>query len=53
MTHIDLPVNVLASDQTQATSATPDKVIKLLNYCATHPDAIHLNLWNKNSTIQY
>jgi hypothetical protein len=34
-----LPVNVLASDQTQATTATSDKVIKLLNYCATHTEA--------------
>jgi hypothetical protein len=34
-----LPVNVLASEQTQSTSATADKVIKLLNYCATHPEA--------------
>jgi hypothetical protein len=30
-----LPVNVLASEQTQATATTADKVIKLLNYCAT------------------
>jgi hypothetical protein len=34
-----LPVNVLASEQTQATAATADKVIKLLNYFATHPEA--------------
>jgi hypothetical protein len=34
-----LPVNVLASEQNQATSATADKVIKLLKYCATHPEA--------------
>jgi hypothetical protein len=34
-----LPVNVLASEQTQATAATSDKVIKLLNYCATHLEA--------------
>jgi hypothetical protein len=34
-----LPVNVLASEQTQSTITTADKVIKLLNYCATHPEA--------------
>jgi hypothetical protein len=32
-------VNVLVSEQTKATTATADKVIKLLNYCATHPEA--------------
>jgi hypothetical protein len=37
-----LPVNVLASEQTQATAATAYKVIKLLKYCATHPEA---KLW--------
>jgi hypothetical protein len=36
---LTLPVNVLASDQTQATAATADKAIKLLNYCASHPEA--------------
>jgi hypothetical protein len=34
-----LQVNVLASEQTQVTAATADKVIKLLNYWATHPEA--------------
>jgi hypothetical protein len=34
-----LPVNVLASEQTQATAATADKVITLISYCATHPEA--------------
>jgi hypothetical protein len=34
-----LPVNVLASEQTQATDATADKIIKLLNYCDSHPEA--------------
>jgi hypothetical protein len=34
-----LPVNVLALEQTQATSATADIVIKLINYCASHPEA--------------
>jgi hypothetical protein len=33
-----MPINVLASEQTKATSETADKVIKLLNYCTTHPD---------------
>jgi hypothetical protein len=34
-----MPVNVLASEQTKATAATADKIIKLLNYCTTHPEA--------------
>jgi hypothetical protein len=34
-----LPVDFLPSEQTQATVATADKVIKLLNYCASHPEA--------------
>jgi hypothetical protein len=34
-----LSVNVLASEQSQATYAASDKVIHLLNYCATHPEA--------------
>jgi hypothetical protein len=33
-----MPINVSASEQTQATSYTADKVIKLLNYCNTHPE---------------
>jgi hypothetical protein len=33
-----MPINVLASEQTKATSDTADKVIKLLNYCKTHPE---------------
>jgi hypothetical protein len=32
-----MPINVLASEQTKATSDKADKVIKLLNYCTTHP----------------
>jgi hypothetical protein len=32
------PINVLASEQTKYTSDTADKVIKLLNYCTTHPE---------------
>jgi hypothetical protein len=34
-----MTVNVLASEQTKATSATAEKNIKLLNYCTTHPEA--------------
>jgi hypothetical protein len=30
-----MPINVLASEQSKATA---DKVIKLLNYCNTHPE---------------
>jgi hypothetical protein len=33
-----MPINVLASEQSRATSVTSDKVIKLLNYCNTHPE---------------
>jgi calcineurin-like phosphoesterase family protein len=33
-----MPINVLASEQSNATEVTEDKVIKLLNYCNTHPD---------------
>jgi hypothetical protein len=33
-----MPINVLASEQSNATEATADKVIKLLNYCNTHPE---------------
>jgi hypothetical protein len=32
-----MPINVLASKQSTATNITADKVIKLLNYCNTHP----------------
>jgi hypothetical protein len=32
------PINLLASEQTKATAYTADKVIKLLNYCTTHPE---------------
>jgi hypothetical protein len=31
-----MPINVLASEQSRATSDTADKVTKLLNYCNTH-----------------
>jgi hypothetical protein len=33
-----MPINVLASEQSRATTVTADKVIKLLNYCNTHPE---------------
>jgi hypothetical protein len=32
-------INVLASEQSTATHVTTDKVIKLLNYCNTHPES--------------
>jgi hypothetical protein len=33
-----MPINVLAYEQSKATSVTADKVIKILNYCNTHPE---------------
>jgi hypothetical protein len=33
-----MPINVLASEQSNATEETADKVIKLLNKCVTHPE---------------
>jgi hypothetical protein len=33
-----MPINVLASEQSNATEVTADKVIKLLNYCNSHPE---------------
>jgi hypothetical protein len=33
-----MPINVLASEQSKATAVTADKVIKLINYCNTHPE---------------
>jgi hypothetical protein len=33
-----MPINVLASEQSNTTTFTADKVIKLLNYCNTHPE---------------
>jgi hypothetical protein len=33
-----MDINVLASEQSKATAVTADKVIKLLNYCNTHPE---------------
>jgi hypothetical protein len=33
-----MTINVLASEQSNATEVTADQVIKLLNYCNTHPE---------------
>jgi hypothetical protein len=33
-----MTINVLASEQSNATEITANKVIKLLNYCNTHPE---------------
>jgi hypothetical protein len=33
-----MPINVLASEQSKATEVMANKVIKLLNYCNTHPE---------------
>jgi hypothetical protein len=33
-----MPINVLASEQSNATEVTADKIIKVLNYCNTHPE---------------
>jgi hypothetical protein len=33
-----MPINVLASEQSRDTADTADKVIKLINYCNTHPE---------------
>jgi hypothetical protein len=35
---LSMPINVLDSEQSNATEVTADKVIKLLNYCNTHPE---------------
>jgi hypothetical protein len=35
---LSMPINVLASEQSKATTVTADKVIKLLNYCNTRPE---------------
>jgi hypothetical protein len=35
---LSMPINVLASEKSNATEMTADKVIKLLNYCNTHPE---------------
>jgi hypothetical protein len=39
-----MPVNVLASEQTRSTADTADKIIKLLNYCTTHPKPIYVTM---------
>jgi hypothetical protein len=33
-----MPINVLAAEQSKSTEVTADKVIKVLNYCNTHPE---------------
>jgi hypothetical protein len=33
-----MPINALASEQSNATEITADKVIELINYCNTHPE---------------
>jgi hypothetical protein len=33
-----MPINVLASKQSKVTKVTANKVIKILNYCNTHPE---------------
>jgi hypothetical protein len=33
-----MPINMLAYEQSKSTSDTADKVIKLINYCNTHPE---------------
>jgi hypothetical protein len=33
-----MPINLLDSEQSNDTEVTADKVIKLLNYCHTHPE---------------
>jgi hypothetical protein len=35
---LSMPINILASEQSNATEETADKVIKLLNYFNTHPE---------------
>jgi hypothetical protein len=35
---LSMSINVLASEQSKATSDTADKIIKLLNYCNTHQE---------------
>jgi hypothetical protein len=37
-TTLIMPINVLASEQSNVTEVTAYKVIKLLNYCNTHPE---------------
>jgi hypothetical protein len=37
-TTLIMPINVLASEQSKSTAVIADKVIKLLNYCNTHPE---------------
>jgi hypothetical protein len=53
-----MPINVLESEQTKATSGTAYKVIKLINYCTTHPKTkirYHVSdmILNKHSDASY
>jgi hypothetical protein len=57
-----MPINVLASEQSRATADTSDKlVIKLLNYCKTHPETkiryhasdMILHVAGRNKTLRY
>jgi hypothetical protein len=53
-----MPINVLASEQSNATEVTADKVIKLLNYCDTHPESkirYHASemIWHIHSDTSY
>jgi hypothetical protein len=33
-----MPINVLASEKSRSIAVAADKVIKLINYCNTHPE---------------
>jgi hypothetical protein len=33
-----MPINMLAFEQSKATADTAEKVIKIINYCNTHPE---------------
>jgi hypothetical protein len=53
-----MPINVLAYEQSNATEITADKVIKLLNYCNTHPETkirYHASymIWHIHSDASY
>jgi hypothetical protein len=52
-----MPINVLASEQSNATEVTADKVIKLLNYCNTHPEKKRYHasdmIWHIHSDAYY
>jgi hypothetical protein len=55
---LTIPINVSASEQSNATEVTADKVIKLLNYCNTHPETkirFHASdmIWQIHSDTSY